>query len=146
MNKRIPRRCLLVSADIGNIIKVFLMYDMFIYTPHCTCLTNCNWCRCPVCILWATPEVCEISDVLCFWIANILNFTGTSSRNKERDEPLKSKFEKIGSVNISRSSLKQKVFNLRQQSCVVCAVQVCLQVDPDIALITDDLPLEGYMV
>ena len=82
--------------------------------------------------------------MLCWNDASFLNFIGTSKR--EEDEPLKSKFEKIGSVSVTRCSLKQTVFNLKQQSNVVCAIQLCLQVDPDVAMITDDLPLEGYLV
>ena len=64
----------------------------------------------------------------------------------EKPEPILSKFQKIGNVSIDRDSLKQRVFSMEQQSSIVCAVQACLQAEPDIALVIDDLPLQGYLV
>ena len=72
-----------------------------------------------------------------------INFhTGVS----EKPEPLLSKFQKIGNISIEVGSLKQRVFNMEQQSGIVCAVQACLQAEPDIELVIDDLPLQGYLV
>jgi hypothetical protein len=66
--------------------------------------------------------------------------------DREKAEPLLSKFQRIGSIRIDRGSLKQRVFDMEQQSSVVCAVQACLQAEPDIAFVLEDLPLQGYLV
>lgn len=58
-------------------------------------------------------------------------------------EPQLSKFQRIGSISVTRSSLKQRVFSIEQQSNIVCAVHARLQADPDI---TDEYPLQGYLV
>ena len=35
---------------------------------------------------------------------------------------------------------------MEQQSSAVCAIQACLQAEPDIASVMEDLPLQGYLV
>lgn len=73
-------------------------------------------------------------------------FLGRRMNDREKEEPLLSKFQRIGSISIDRGSLKQRVFDMEQQSSVVCAVQACLQAESDIASILEDLPLQGYLV
>lgn len=59
---------------------------------------------------------------------------------------MSSKFERIGHVSITRESVKQRVFNIKHPSHLVCAVQAYLQVDPDLSVVIDYLPIQGYFV